>query len=424
MGNELERIDGEVELIQDGDGIAVIGAPGAVDRFVASTGLAWKDLGFSRLRPMLTYGAVAAEAASHIAANAGRWMKLTEESARFAKGALVTNSSTGNLHAIVRGEAGKFVKNLQFVKNPGTLLTNPATYAGVAGLMAQVAMQQAIEEITDYLAKIDAKIDDLLRAQKDAVLSEMIGVQLVIEEAMAIRDKVGYVSETTWSKVQATSATVASTQGYALLQLEALSEKVEDTKKVGDLVDLTAQVEKETQEWLAVLARCFQLQDAIGVLEIDRVLQDSAGEPEEVNRHREGMQIARESRRRGISESVVQLLGRMEEAAKHANRRVLISPISAPKVVHTTNRVTHNVVEFQTRLGIDPARETLVAKTFGQALEEVRDFGIVGAEAIKDLGGEVFDNARVGLGKMLIGIGDRISGNNSLKQQPEGGDER
>ena len=58
-------------------------------------------------------------------------------------------------------------------------------------------MQQAMDEITDYLATIDEKLDDLLRAQKDAVLSDMIGVDLVIDEAMTIRDQVGRVSDVT-----------------------------------------------------------------------------------------------------------------------------------------------------------------------------------------------------------------------------------
>ena len=51
------------------------------------------------------------------------------------------------------------------------MLTNPAVLAGAAGIMAQFAMQQTMDEITDYLATIDEKLDDVLRAQKDAVLS-------------------------------------------------------------------------------------------------------------------------------------------------------------------------------------------------------------------------------------------------------------
>ena len=59
--------------------------------------------------------------------------------------------------------------------------------------MAQLAMQHAMDEITDYLATIDEKVDDVLRAQSDAVRADMIGVDLIIEEAMTVREHVGRV---------------------------------------------------------------------------------------------------------------------------------------------------------------------------------------------------------------------------------------
>ena len=59
--------------------------------------------------------------------------------------------------------------------------------------MAQLAMQQTMDEITDYLAVIDEKVDDVLRAQQDTVLARMIGVALVIEETMTIRQTRGRV---------------------------------------------------------------------------------------------------------------------------------------------------------------------------------------------------------------------------------------
>ena len=96
-------------------------------------------------------------------------------------------------------------------------------------------MQQTMDEITDYLATIDEKVDDVLRAQKDAVLADMIGAGFDIEEAMTVREQAGRVTEVTWSKVQATSTTIARTQAYALRQLDALAEKMERKTKIGDL---------------------------------------------------------------------------------------------------------------------------------------------------------------------------------------------
>ena len=111
--------------------------------------------------------------------------------------------------------------------------------------MAQLAMQQAMEEITDCLARIDDKLDDVLRAQTNQVLARMDGVDLAVREAMKVREAVGRVSEVTWSKVQATSSTIFDTQAYALREPNALSEKLEQTKGVGDLAKATRDAQSE-----------------------------------------------------------------------------------------------------------------------------------------------------------------------------------
>ncbi len=386
----------EVHLIGDGDGLAVIGEPAAVERFLATAGLPSKDLGLHRLGPNLGNAAGAVQAGSEVAANSGRWMKLTEESAKIAREfPLTKNSATGNLQATARAkEGGRFLKNLEFVKGPGSLLTNPAMLAGAAGLMAQLAMQQTMAEITDYLATIDAKVDDVLRGQKDAVLADMIGVDLVIEEAMTIREHVGLVSEVTWSKVQATTLVIARTQAYALRQLDALAEGMEAKSQLSDLADRAKEVASKVQEWLAVLARCFQLQDAIAVLELDRVLDAS---PEDLDRHRLGLRAARQNRLELIARSTVQLMARMSAAAGIANTKVLLHPIASRAVVDSSNQVAAGIVDFNGRLGIERDRPALEAKRWVEAVVEARDDLVVattgGVDAAKRFGSETLDRA-------------------------------
>src|SRR5690349_19818324 len=293
-------MDDEIQLISDGDGLAVIGDPEVVERFLVSEGLSSKDRGLPRLGTVLNTGAAAAQAGSEIAANSGRWVKLTKESARLVEKHGLRKNSNGLKTGVLKGNHGQIKGFVDFAKGPGTLLTNPAVLAGAAGIMAQLAMQQAMDEITDYLATIDKKVDDVLRAQKDAVLADMIGVDFVIEEAMTIREQVGRVSEVTWSKVQATTMTIARTQAYALRQLDALAEKMDHKTKIGDLAKTSKEAELTVQEWLAVLARCFQLQDAIAVLELDRVLDTS---PQELDEHRLALRAARQNRRELILRS-------------------------------------------------------------------------------------------------------------------------
>jgi hypothetical protein len=402
-------VDKEIQLISDGDGLAVIGNPAAVERFLVSEGLpSSKDLGLPRLGSVLSTGAAAAQAGSEIAANSGRWVKLTEESAQLVKKfGLMESKTPGVSHAMV-GQPGSIKSWLQIAKGPGSIVTNPAILAGAAGIMAQLAMQQAMDEITDYLATIDEKVDDVLRAQKDAVLADMIGVDLVIEEAMTVREHVGRVSEVTWSKVQATSMTVARTHAYALRQLDALAEKVEHKAKIGDLAKSSKEAESKVQEWLAVLARCFQLQDAIAVLELDRVLDAS---PEELDRHRFALRAARQNRLELISRSTEHLMARMNAAAGTANTKVLLHPTASRAVVHSSNHVATAVVEFHGRFGIERGRKSLEARRWGDAAADVKDkaleTGAEGVDAARRLGNETLDRARSVTDKLSSGIAER-----------------
>src|SRR5664280_35974 len=315
-------MDNEIQLISDGDGMAVIGNPTDVERFLVSEGLSSKDLGLPRLGAAFSSGAATAQAGAEIAANSGRWVKLTKESAQAVKKyKLVESKTPGVSYAMVRqpvGHPGSIKQWIQIVKAPGSMVANPAMLAGAAGIMAQIAMQQTMAEITDYLATIDAKLDDVLRAQTNQVLAALDGVDLAIREAMSVRETVGRVSEVNWSKVQNSSATILETQGYALRHLGDLARKIEQKTKVGDLAKTAKEAEAEVQKWLAVLARCFQLHEAIAVLELDRVLDTS---PDELDRHRLGLKAARRDRLELISQATESLLARISAAAGPANSK-------------------------------------------------------------------------------------------------------
>ncbi|WP_328304187.1 hypothetical protein OG389_29215 [Streptomyces sp. NBC_00435] len=402
-------MDDEIQLISDGDGLAVIGNAADVDRFLASEGLRSQDLGLRRLSSAVGTGAAVTQTGSDIAAASGRWVKLTQESALLVKKyGLRENAGTGVSTGVVKGNKGQIRGFVEFVKGPRSLLTNPAVLAGAAGIMAQVAMQQTMDEITDYLATIDEKLDDVLRAQKDAVVARMIGVGFVIEEAMTVRERRNRVDEVTWSKVQAAPATIAETQAYVLRQLDALAEKMERKTRIGDLAAAAKEAEPAVREWLAVLARCFQLQDAMAVLELDRVLDSS---PQELNAHRLGLKAARQDRLDHISRSTERLMARMNAAAGTANAKVLLHPAKSPAVVQSSNHVSTGVGEFRDRLGIGSGRRPSEARRWVHAAAEARDkaleTGAKGVDAVRSLGNETLDRAGSVKGKLSSGIAGR-----------------
>src|SRR5699024_3008843 len=97
-----------------------------------------------KLGALLGSGSAATQAGSEIAANSGRWVKLTEESARLMKDLEPMKGSTPGVSRAVLTKNSRTAHIVEFLRSPGALLTNPAMLAGVAGLMAQLAMQQTM----------------------------------------------------------------------------------------------------------------------------------------------------------------------------------------------------------------------------------------------------------------------------------------
>lgn len=406
-------MSGEIELVSDGVGVAIFGDTRDVERFLSSAGVTSKEIALhQKLGTALHAGSGAAQAGSQIAANSGRWVKLTEESAKALKlGKAMKGSSDGVSRAIATTSKGKVTKILEFVKpgSVGSMLTNPAMLAGAAGIMAQLAMQQTMEEITQYLAVIDEKVDDVLRAQKDAALVEMIGVGLVIDDAMLKREHVGRVSEVTWSSLHGAAQTIATTQSYALRQLDALAEKLEKKRKVVDLAKVSREAEKAVEEWLAVLARCFQLQDGLAVLELDRVLDSS---PDELDRHRQALQAGRRKRRDLIASTTQRLLERMDTAANVANTKVLLHPMKSKDIVRSGNEVGVDVASFNSRIGIQQSRESLEAKPWSEAVGDAKDAVVhtaeEGAASAARFSAEAYVNVKSFASDVAEKIADRL----------------
>ncbi|WP_211225713.1 hypothetical protein [Nocardioides alkalitolerans] len=395
----------EIQLVADDHGLAVIGNPNAVEQFLAAEGLvavgpSSTGLGVGRLRGLLSTGSAAAQGASDITANSGRWVKLSSESAKsMNKYGLRKSSKTGLSTGVLKGEKGQVKGFVEFVRGPGTALTNPAMLAGAAGMMAQLAMQQTMDEITDYLERIDAKLDDVLRAQKDSVVSRLTGAGMAIDEAMTVSRARGKVDEVTWSKVQNLSTTIAEVQGYALAQLDALAGKLESAGKVSDIADAAAAAAMSTQEWLAVLARTFQLQEGLDVLELDRVLDAS---PDEVDGHRRGLGEARRKRLTDIGRATEQLLTRIILAAAIANEKVLLHPAASPKAVRASDQVSGSIRSFHGLLGLEPTGEAVEVRRWSAAASEVRDraidTGSTGINAVRRGAGSAVGRVRDGAG--------------------------
>lgn len=361
-------MDSEIELISDGDGLAVFGAPTAVEQFLRANELWEVSRGFDlrRLKSFLGLGSDIVQAASEFSANSGRWIKLTEESARLVKEHGLMETKTPGVSHLMVGAPGNLRNWLQTDQGVGSLLTNPAALSGVAGLMAQVAGQQTMAEIVAYLGRIDTKVDDALGKVDDTVLKDMRGARFQIRRALTMRDQEGRVTSDSWSEVQNASGKLADVQGYALLQMEAIATKLEGKKGVADLATAAEDAKPDVQKWLAVLADCFQLQEAFDVLALDKAMDES---PAALNARRQALEADRKDRLELISGHTAELLTRMDAAVATANRKMFWTRTKSLSIVDSGNRLSEGIQEFHGLLGIETDGRRWQARQLGRAAE-------------------------------------------------------
>ncbi|MDR1791607.1 MAG: hypothetical protein LBR20_08190 [Propionibacteriaceae bacterium] len=365
----------EIQLYYDGDGLLVLGEAEALERFIASEDLPSEAQWPLKPSEALNVAGYVAQVGATVAENSGRWMKLTSNSAELIKKYGLMESATDGLKygVIGGGKHGKIKALTQFEK--GTL-ASPALLAGVGGVMAQFAAQQAMAEITDYLERISAKVDDILRSQKDSYLAKVMAADTVVREAFTIRVAVGGVPEVAWSKIDDVPTIVAEAQAYALLQLDGEATKLEQERNVECLPTLMKETLPKVLEWLAVLAYCEKLKNALSVLELDRVSETN---PENLEWYRLALRRARLDRLDRVNQSTNALLNRVNDAAELANEWVLLHPFAGPQTVQASNQLAATVTEFRVQLGIESETQTLEAKQWLDALGDVWDQTLSGA---------------------------------------------
>jgi hypothetical protein len=249
--------------------------------------------------------------------------------------------------------------------------------SGVGGLMSQFAQQTEAQELKALLLKIDEKLDDVRRRQRDEVLAQMKSAAEAIDEAMTIRAH-GGDPKTLWDKVSGTSTTILNVQEDALLALGALADKVEGKTKTGELKRVMQEIEREVAVQLAILARCFELQDEFGVVELDHVL---ATAPQNLEGHRLGVSAARDKRRASLLDRTRRLMSRLDAAGGIANSNILLHSRTARSVIDSLNATAEIVNEFHVPLGIEAAPSSRDVIPWRTALRDPQQRRTAGKEA-------------------------------------------
>lgn len=400
-----------IQLISDGEGVLVVGDESDVHSFLESEGLPARGFDITRLAALAEAAPGALTTFRDLQTQTTRWVKVTKQSAEVLEKFGLKDSLVQGLRQVVLGESGDAGKWVELIRSSSNLVGDPAVSSGAAGLMAQAAMEQLVEEIVEYLVVIDKKLDAVLRSQTNQVLARLDAIDLAVKEASIVRETVGRVSDVTWSKVQGSSVTILETQAYALRQLADIAEQIDAAAKVDELAEVATAAEVDVQKWLRVLAICVRLYDSVAVIELDRVM-DTA--PQELEAHLAGLRASRSQRLELFVGATGHLVSRMVEAADRANSKVLLNPFKSPAIVAASNQVGASVVEFLDVLTIESERQSAEARRWTEAASEtwevVREGSAEGIERARSLTAEARRRALSVKGR----LGNRGAGVDSL----------
>lgn len=356
-----------IVIVESDDGLLLLGSDKLLSSYDDSP-----ELNPQRLKTQTLAGlGKILGASSGLQPTSGRWVKLTKESAEFARKAGKANPTAG----VLRRDNGQILKHLKFEK--AALLT-PAAPAVLSSLVTQVALEAALDEIGQYLATMDAKLEQLLKQRKVEVLGQLGGVAFAIDEAHTLHSQLGRVSRVTWSKVQSNSLALQTIQAEAVGQLDSLAESV---KEQAGKTDKSAQALDSAQEdvpfWLGVLARSIALQDRQYVIELARVSED---EPEHLEAHRQGIRIARAERTRKIGRSLDGITTSVRDSGELSNLDRVANPFNAQRVDRGANSVNQSISHFAEHVDLELVMiDQLESTSWGDAAKGL--LGDAGARA-------------------------------------------
>lgn len=278
----------------------------------------------------------------------GRWLKLDAEFAKYLQlhGIKTRDIRAGVIRVkdlpynLTSHSGGSLLKHLKFEQ---TGLLTPAAPIALASMMQQASVERQMEQMQDYLERIDAKLDAVLRFQKDSLAGEIDGIAEVLKEALLVMERTEGVTDTQWATVQQLHGELFKLQGRVLRHLSAIAEKMAQSKTSPGKVKETFQdTNTDARFWLHELARTVQLQNQMYVLQLKRV---DAVEGESAEGYTAAVAISREKRASRLVESLSAIASTSHELGDFPLLRKAID-WNSPRAVQEINHLFSQLRDF------------------------------------------------------------------------------
>jgi len=390
----------QIDIISDGNGIAIFGSPDVVEEFLESFDLPATQIPESRLLGYVSRIASIASLVPQIAQGSSKWIQITEESAKKIKDfGLVPTKSDGISHAMI-GKAGKIESWIQVIDKP-SILMNPSVLAGIGTILAQQSIEKSLDEIKQYLEKIEEKLDTISRAQANSQLARLDGVKDSLRLAMAMRESTGKISDVTWSRLQTAPTTIFEVENFALRQIRDMVLSIDDQEDVSTIRAEMVKARKSIQIWMKVIADCAMLHDEFSLIEIEYVRDES---PHEVESHRQGLKLEHERRMKSRFEVLQSIFGHVIIVGESADNQVMMNPFDSPRAIQSCREVTNEVTELCSALQLEALNGAIESRSWAEA---VRQATAGTSEAVQHVSKEAAATAKALKGKVSEKLAER-----------------
>lgn len=375
----------EVEIFGDENAIVAFGQGKSLTQFLKDFGILERATSLSKnqLNVFVGKAAGAVQTASEAIANSGMYIKLTPEDAKRLKesGLLKSKNLPKGQSYVMFGEPGKVSSWVKADVGPGTLLTNPAVVSGVAGLMAQQALQSQLQQFHERFDSVENKLDVMIQGRKTDQLAQLAAMVEVVQDAKIKSEaNSGLVNQTLWSTIDSERKAIAVARHTAIGELEALADKAEQFLSDKDIKKLSKEgpnlVEKVALN-LAVLGKCLELDYEVGILELATV---DYSVPQEANNHRSGIEQVLEKNRRETIFKASKAVERIEATSAIAYSQLILHYRESTRAIDALNGVNNNLSQFKSAFDEFAEGEELVALPWNKAIQDPKQW----AAAVKD----------------------------------------
>ena len=343
--------DHELSLYVDGKNALVAGDPTAIAELFRKLDVKPEDRanlgsGVADLLAGLA-GAVAMAMSANIPGNS---FHMTPESyARFLELVGSTEEKLGIVSGVLRQSDGRIDTIIELVSSSPV---NPAAAANVQLMAATLAIRVALKDLDTLVQAVDAKLDTIVRDNRDEALGNVQGTTHVLDKAFGYFEETGRLNDALWDQVSGQAAVLAQAHAVALNHLNTIADSL-TVKNFGKRVN-SAEIAAsgELKHWLVIAAVALTNMVRMDALEAVRSVQDGSDSPA----HDRHIAKARERRMTTTSTAIQNLSDAISKAVDVDSFTRITNPLEMPKLYTAAEEMQRLLRVFSSSFGMpEPA---------------------------------------------------------------------